>query len=144
MCAIRISFIYLGSSEVHQVHHPEDEGMSIRLVEFTKTLDGNPQLSLTESGREGLPEFIEMRDQYGIDAAFFDLIAHQLGEGWEAIKPGEAGALTSSISLADAAGRDDLGVLTRCGRVYWHPSYAVEDPIETLQKSGHFFLTGAE
>jgi hypothetical protein len=117
--------------------------MTIKLVEFTKTHDGNLQLSLTESGRESLPEVIEMRDQFGIDTAFLDLIAHQLGEGWEEIKPLEVGALTSSIILTDDAGRDDLGVLTRCGRVFWHPNYAVEDPIETLQESGHFVLTGA-
>jgi hypothetical protein len=56
-----------------------------------------------------------MRDQYGIDAAFLDLIAHQMGEGWEEIRPEEVGALTSSIIPTDNAVRDDLGVLTRCG-----------------------------
>jgi tetrahydromethanopterin S-methyltransferase subunit H len=57
--------------------------MTIKLVEFTKTTDGNLQVSLTESGRESMPELLEMRDQCGIDAAFLDLIAFHLGEGWE-------------------------------------------------------------
>jgi hypothetical protein len=118
--------------------------MTVKLVEFTKTLDGNLRISLTEPGRESMPEVVELRDQYGIVAAFLDLIADQLGEGWQEIKPEEIGALTASILLTDEADRDDSGVLTRCGRVYWHPSYAVEDPIETLRTTGHFVLTGAE
>jgi hypothetical protein len=51
--------------------------------------------------------------------------------------------LTSSIILTDDADRDS-GMMTRCGRVYWHPNYAVEDPIETLRTTGHFVLAGAE
>ncbi len=118
--------------------------MTIKLVEFTRTPDGNLQVSLTESGRESMPEVIEMRDRCGIDAAFLDLIAYHLGERWEHIKPEEVGALTSSIILTDDADRDDSGLLTRCGRVFWHPNYAVEDPIETLRTTGHFVLAGAE
>jgi hypothetical protein len=117
--------------------------MSRKLIEFTKMIGGNLRISLTEAGRESLPEVIEMRDEFGIDAAFFDLIGFQLANGWEEVKPEEVGALTASMILSDEADRDDMGILTGCGRVYWHPNYAVEDPIETLQKAGNFVLTGA-
>jgi hypothetical protein len=88
--------------------------MTIKLVEFIKTPDDNLQVCLTESGRESMPEVIEMRD------------------------------LTSSIVLTDEAEHDESGILARCSRVFWHPNYAIEDPIETLRTTGHFVLEGAE
>jgi hypothetical protein len=89
--------------------------MSRKLVEFTKMIGGNLRISLTEAGRERLPEVIEMRDEFGIDAAFLELIGFQLGNGWEEVKPEEVGALTASMILTDEADRDDLGILTRWG-----------------------------
>ena len=118
--------------------------MNGRLVDFAKDGDGNLLITLTNAGREELSAIIEFRDQQGIDSAFLELIEYQLSNGWELIRPEEVGALTSSVILMDDADRDDTGALVRCGRVYWHPNYAVEDPIESLRTTGRFLMTGAE
>src|SRR4051812_7572353 len=79
----------------------------------------------------------------GINAAFRHLLRDHLRRNWQEIRPEEVGALTSTMLFSDEVQRDDVGKLTWVGRIYWNPSYQVEDEIEELREKARIFLKGA-
>jgi len=102
--------------------------MSGKLVEFYKLDDGRLQIMLTREGRD------ELNSDEFTYPDFEEMIEWQLCNGWEFIWPEEIGALTDAPILSDAAERDDKGVLTSVGRVYWYPQYQVHNPVEELDR----------
>ena len=102
--------------------------MSGKLVEFYKLDDGRLQIMLTREGRD------ELNSDEFTYPDFDEMIEWQLCNGWEFIWPEEIGALTDAPILSDAAERDDKGVLTSVGRVYWYPQYQVHNPVEELDR----------
>lgn len=118
--------------------------MNTRLTELTKIENGNLKITLTDEGREELPDIIK---KHGVrsDAAMYDLLEFHLCNGWDNLHPEDIGAMTAcGIILADDVERSEDGDIVKVGKVYWHPNYMVESPIRTLLKAGHFILTGVD
>ncbi len=113
-----------------------------KLAEFEKK-DGNLHITLTQEGRAELETIRESGDHV-VEGSFLTLIGWQLCNGWEAIQPEEVGALTDGLIITDAAVRDDDGVLSSVGRVYWQEDYAVTDPIDELERTGLYVMTGKD
>lgn len=103
-------------------------------VDLQKAPDGQLIISLTDAGRQAIDEFEQIRDQYGIDQAFREILEDHVCCGWEEILPEELGALTSAMLITDDVERNDDGRIMRIGRVYFNPYYAVYDEIEELRE----------
>lgn len=65
-------------------------------------------------------------------ADLWDVLEYQLCNGWDRIAPEEIGALTDGPIISQDSQRDDHGNLVKCGRIYWHERYQIENPVEVL------------
>ena len=117
----------------------------VRLVNLDKLPNGNLRVTLTDEGIDELPDIIERCGVHST-AAFDELIEYQLCNGWDRVPAEAIGALTSCdlIISDDVEWDEDREEVLRLGRIYWHPNYMVESPVESLQQKGKFILTGVE
>lgn len=110
-----------------------------KYLDLEKTTTGNLKMTLTDEGKE----FLENCGDEELNVDIFDVLEHQLCNGWDRIRPEEIRALTScDLIITDDITRDDDDKILELGTIYWHPNYMVEDPIEVLQKVGYLVLTG--
>ena len=105
-------------------------------VTLTKT-DRALRLTLTPEGREELQARVDARQSIDTDSALYDVLEDHLANGWDWIRPEEIGALTSAPILSDECSRDEDGLLTDVGTVYWFERYQIESPVAELFKAGH-------
>lgn len=113
-----------------------------RMVNLTKIGD-KLKVELTPEGREELIDW-EL-DRHSGEDLLLQLLEFHLCNGWDSINPEHIGALTDSLIISDEIEYDDRGEeVVEGGRVYWHPNYMVEDPIQTLLEKGVFWMTGAK
>ncbi len=112
-------------------------------VDFQKASNGTLKISLTDAGRHALNDFEQIRDERGIDEAIRQLLEDHLCGVWEEVLPEEIGALTAAMLFTDDVQRDDDGRITRIGRVYWNPCYAVSDEIRELRERSCVVLDSA-
>jgi hypothetical protein len=115
------------------------------------TTDKGLLISLSDEGRDELGALLVEREHAhsrgaryvrGTTDIFFDLIEHQLGNGWDALCAEDIGALTDNpYLLADTAERDDHGTLVSVGTVYAYDAYAIDDPVMVLAETGSVFFT---
>lgn len=105
--------------------------------------NGNLILTLTEEGRADLDDLVAKHGG-DVEAVLWDLMEHQLANGWTALQPSDIGALTTCpvILTEEAEYNDDGSALAYVGRVYWHRNYMLDDPIELLRGPG-LHLSGA-
>ena len=80
-------------------------------------IGGNLQIAPTPEGKEEAAALADKPTDYALS----EFLEEALANGWEWKAPEELGALTSAPIIASPS-----------GNVYWHESYQVEDPIETL------------
>lgn len=113
-------------------------------VTLEKSHDGNLHIVLTELGFSEAAMFRVIRDQHGIHSALLTLLEDHLETDWEWISPEEISALTAAPILSDDVDRDNHGKITRIGRVYWYPDYAVRDEIEELLHNGVLIFKGID
>ena len=119
----------------HYVRTPGDPAVECgTYVDLEKIPNGRLRISLTNEGRHAIDEFERIREELGIDAAIRELLEDHLSGVWEEILPEEIGALTSAMMLTDDVERDDEEQITRIGRVYFNPYYAVMDEIQELRE----------
>lgn len=59
------------------------------------------------------------------------------------IPPEAVGALTDSVIIADGVDHDPGGVIGAVDNVWWFPNYMIEDPAETLIKTGEVIFKAA-
>ncbi len=110
-------------------------------VEFEKTSDGNLKITLLPGKREELEEW----EDKSTSRATYDLLEHQLCNGWDTIRPEEVGALTEAFIISDDTARDDQGKLVECGRVYSNIDYyQIESDVERLLRLGELIWRGVE
>jgi hypothetical protein len=115
-----------------------------RYVDF-KIEGGNLIITLTPEGRELVneakddPEKNIQSDRYD-----YDLLEHQLCNGWEVIRPEECGALTDGMIITNDCARDDDGKLTHLGRVYWHERNALESVATACLERGRCVFLGRD
>jgi hypothetical protein len=110
--------------------------MGGKYVDFEKLPNGNLKLTLNDEGREELVDYLSNYP------TIHDLMESQLCNGWDRVQPEEVGGLTGcDLIISDDVERDDDGDIVKVGGVYWHPNYAIEDPVETLRDTGSFVLT---
>ena len=115
-------------------------------IEIVKSKEGIT-LKLTPEGREELQSCQRSDGGWskGTDYILADLLEDHLANGWEMVPPEDIGALTSAPILSDEVERDDFGKITKVGRVYWFPDYAVTCELEELLEKGEvFFPAGQE
>jgi hypothetical protein len=94
------------------------------------------RLTLTPAGRHELRSRLDAGDSISTDSTLYDMLEDHLSNGWEWIRPEEIGALTSAPILSDESSRDEQGLLTEVGAIYWFPNYQVLSPTEQLLKHG--------
>ena len=103
---------------------------------FTKMSD-RLRISLTSEGREELQDRLAAGIEIDNDITLYDVLEHQLCNGWEWIRPEELGALTAAPILSDDCERDEDGLLTHVDVVYWYEPYQVRSPVGELVVNGH-------
>lgn len=111
--------------------------------DLQKLPNGKLKISLTNEGRHALDHFEQIRGEFGIDEAIRELLEDHLCGTWEEVFPEEIGALISAMLLTDDVERNDDGRVTRIGRVYWNPCYAVMDEIRELRERSYVVFDGA-
>lgn len=111
---------------------------------FDKT-DRGLRITLTAEGKEELRYQVEHNNDLWEHAQrfktntdiFYDLIEHQLCNGWEVITPEDIGELTSNpYMLSDDSTRNDEGDLESNETVYAFDNYQITDPIDVLEQNG--------
>jgi hypothetical protein len=112
-------------------------------VELVKKADAL-RITLTPAGQSFLRDRLEADDRIGTDAMLYDLLEDHLCNGWEWIRPEEIGALTSAPIFSDDCGRDEDGMLTQVGAVYWFPDYQIKSPVEELFRHGSVSFAKAD
>jgi len=108
-----------------------------KLVEFEK-IPGYLRIRLLPEGKEYIDDYrlLDPNNNKSADEALRELLEWQLCNGWEWIWPEEIAALTEAPILTDDCERNEHGKLIRCGHVYWHERYQVEDPIVEMCENG--------
>lgn len=103
-------------------------------------------LKLTREGREELESrrFGVNGWDRGADQILCDLLEDHLCNGWEFIQPEEIGALTSANIISDEVTRDEDGNITKLGKIYWFPDYAIRLEINELADTGEVFFPAAK
>lgn len=131
-------------NRAHEVGIPHDSAVERgTYIDLEKMPNGTLRISLTDEGRQTLDEFERIRERFGIDAAIRELLEDHLCGVWDEVFPEEIGALTSAMLLTDDVERDEKGQITRIGRVYWNPCYAVMDEIHELRARSCVVFHGA-
>lgn len=64
-------------------------------------------------------------EEMGDDRAIVEMLAYQLGNGYDMIYPEEIGALTSAPIIGDGVERDDDGDFIDADKVWWLENYAL-------------------
>jgi hypothetical protein len=113
-------------------------------VDLRKTGRGDLEILLNETGQKSFEEIQGIRDRYGIHAALDALLEDHLQTGWEIVPPEDICALTSAPILSDEIERDEEGRVTKAGRVYWYPDYAVRDEIQEIHEKLMLVFQGVE
>ena len=105
-------------------------------VTLDKTTAGL-RITLTPEGRRELEGRLAHGGWGSPDSMLYTLLEDHLCNGWEWIRPEEIGALTSAPILSDESSREDEGLLTQVGTIYWFERYQVLCPVEQLYLKGH-------
>jgi hypothetical protein len=114
-----------------------------RFVNLQKA-DGDLQILLNTNGERVFRVIEGIRERLGTDTALRVILGDHLKSRWQEIKPEEIGAPTSALIVSDEAERDSRARLMKLGRVYWNPSYQVQDEIAELREKGLIIFQGVE
>lgn len=121
---------------------------TVHIVEEGHTLT----FLLQPDGKELIEEYIDHHNpnkgtgetfwKEPYDIIFYELTEHiRCNSDWDWVRPEEVGALTSSVLFATGTTIEDDGERTTYGNVFWFERYAIEDPLETLYKTGKVVFT---
>lgn len=102
--------------------------------------NGNLKIELTKEGREEIEHYYNCHPEMNDYDILFELIEHQLCNGWTWLNPEDVGALTDAPILSDGASYNDDGVMIVYGGVWWYPNYQVVDLAKELEKSGYLIF----
>lgn len=121
---------------------------------FTKT-DNGLRIDLTDAGKARIKELAEPARALNLLAPlpwgdapvftttdFYDLIEHQLCNGWDLVSPDAIGALTSNpYLLTDDPQYDYSGNVIIYGTIYAYDNYQINDPLDDLERNGYVLFT---
>lgn len=103
------------------------------MIRFNKIDDGNA-LELVLEVAEGFDrEELAQQQQKDCMQAWYEETEFECCNGWEQVSPEDIGALTGDpYMVSEEIERDDVGNVTKAGRVFFYPNYALHDPVQEL------------
>lgn len=95
--------------------------------------NGNLKITLTEDGKNELPDLIE---KYGSndEAIILDLLEYHLCNGYSIVAPEDVGALTSSLIISEGVLEVDTAT-----KFWWYPQYEGVSYIHNIEADGVIF-----
>ncbi len=116
--------------------------MNSCITHFQVDINKNLVITLNKGHKTELKEIITNKD-WNWNTKWYEAIEQQLCNGWTEILPEQVGALTDSPILSESVEYDDNGDVESIGDSWWFPNYMIEDPLETLYKTGQVIFAFA-
>jgi hypothetical protein len=112
----------------------------MQYVNFTINDVGSLVIGLTQDGNTELERLLALHPEWEDEEIFLELLDDALTQGWYVVAPEQIRAQTKSLLLSDTVEYDSGGNITRIGRTYWFPNYAVQGYAQTLLQTGHIIF----
>jgi hypothetical protein len=107
--------------------------------------NGNLKITLTQDGKI---ELNRIQTEYAEDwidyETLWNILEHQLCNGWDWLRPEQVGALTDSPILTNDVTYNDNGEVEKIGQIWWYPNYMIDNLTEVLYNNGYIIFEKGE